>query len=80
MIWLFVARLSDVTVSSVHTSDLSSFEESAMSSANVSSDEEEATPSVEKAEAEVEKPEVKEGMCVLGVITNKIEPWFEKKQ
>ena len=48
-----------------------------MSSANVSSDEEEATPSVEeKAEAEVEKPKVKEGMCVLGVITNKIEPWF----
>ena len=76
MISFFVARLSDVTVSSVHTSDLSSFEESAMSSANVSSDEEEAPPSVEKAEAEVEKPEVKEGMCVLGVITNKIEPWF----
>ena len=48
-----------------------------MSSANVSSDEKEATPSVEEeAEAEVEKPEVKEGMCVLGVITNKIEPWF----
>ena len=37
-----------------------------MSSANVSWDEEEAIPSVEeKAEAEVEKPEVKEGMCVL---------------
>ena len=54
-----------MTVSSVHTSDLSSFEESAMSSANVSSDEEEAPPppSVEeKTEAEVDKPEVKEGM------------------
>ena len=30
----------------------------------------------EKTETEAEKPEVKEGMCVLLLLQSKIKPWF----
>ena len=54
-----ISVASDMTISSVHTSDLSSFEESAMSEGDLSSDEE-AVPTTtadEQAEAETEREE-----------------------